>query len=193
MRKLIIFNNISLDGYFADTTGGLSWAHTPSDDDDDEYKAFVEGNASGGGQLLLGRITYELMVRYWPTQEAAENDTAIAEGMNSMQKIVFSRTLNSLAWNNSRIVKGDIVETVRQLKELPGEKGMAILGSGSIIAQLAPTRLIDEYQVVINPVVLGRGRTMFDGIEQSVKLNLIKSRTFNNGKIFLCYEPTASA
>jgi dihydrofolate reductase len=108
--------------------------------------------------------------------------------MNSMPKVVFSRTLDKVSWSNTKLVKGDIASEIRKMKKQPG-KGMAILGSGSIVSQLAPEGLIDEYQVVVNPVVLGKGRTMFDGIKEMLTLKLTKTRTFANGKVFLCYEP----
>ena len=130
----------------------------------------------------------------WPAigrQPAAiKNDPIVAEGMNSMPKVVFSRTLDKVSWSNTKLVKGDIASEIRKMKKEPGE-GMAILGSGSIVSQLAPEGLIDEYQVVVNPVVLGQGRTMFDGIKEKLTLKLTKTRTFGNGKVFLCYEPMA--
>ena len=188
MRKLVVFNNVTLDGYFAGVNGDFSWAHSGSDDA--EFNAFVADNASGGGELLLGRITYELMVSYWPTPDAIKNDPIVAEGMNSMPKVVFSRTLDHASWSNTRLVRGNIASEIRKMKQEPG-RGIAILGSGSIVAQLAPEGLIDEYQVVVNPVVLGQGRTMFDGIKERLHLKLTKTRTFSNGKVFLCYEPIA--
>ena len=161
MRKLVVFNNVTLDGYFAGPDGDFSWAHSGSDDA--EFNAFVADNASGGGQLLLGRVTYDLMVSYWPTPAALKNDPIVAEGMNSMPKVVFSRTMTNASWSNTKLVKGDVAAEVRRLKKAPGP-GMAILGSGSIVSQLAPEGLIDEYQIVMNPVVLGKGKTMFDGL-----------------------------
>jgi dihydrofolate reductase len=186
MRKLIVFNHVTLDGYFTYVNGDMRWAH--SGNDDAEFSAFVADNASGGGQLLFGRITYELMAGYWPTPTAIRNNPIVAEGMNSMPKVVFSRTLDKASWSNTKLVKGDIASAIRKMKEEPGE-GMAILGSGSIVSQLAPEGLIDEYQVVVNPVVLGKGRTMFDGAKEKLNLKLTKSRTFGNGKVYLCYQP----
>jgi dihydrofolate reductase len=187
MRRLIVFNNVTLDGYFAGVNSDFSWAH--SNNDDAEFNAFVADNASGGGQLLLGRITYELMARYWPTPAAIKNDPIVAEGMNSMPKVVFSRTLDKVSWNNTKLVKGDIASEIRRMKKEPGPD-MAILGSGSIVSQLAQESLINEFQIVVNPVVLGKGRTMFDGIKKMLTLKLTKARVFGNGKVYLCYEPT---
>lgn len=188
MRKLIAFNHVTLDGYFVSATGDFRWAHQGNDDP--EYSAFVAENASGGGQLLFGRVTYELMASYWPTPLAEQHDPAVAKGMNSMSKVVFSRTLTHASWNNTRLVKGDLVSEIRKMKNESGP-GMAILGSGSIISQLALEHVIDEYQMIVDPVALGKGRTMFDGITEPLNLNLTKTRTFGNGKVYLCYEPMA--
>jgi len=184
MRRLVVFNQVTLDGYIADMHGDMSWAHK----DDAEWTAFAAENASGGGVLLLGRITYELMASYWPTPAARANAPAVAEGMNRMQKVVFSRTLDRASWQNTTLVKGDIVTAVRRMKNEPGP-GMAILGSGSIVSQLTQARLIDEYQIVVNPVVLGKGKTMFDGIKDKLALSLTKTRAFGNGNVVLWYEP----
>jgi dihydrofolate reductase len=113
---------------------------------------------------------------------------AVAEGMNRMPKVVFSRTLSEASWNNTNLVKGDLATEMRKLKQEPGPD-MVILGSGSIVSQLAQEGLIDEYQIVVNPIALGAGRTMFDGIKEKLRLKLTKSRAFNNGNVLLCYEP----
>ena len=107
-----------------------------------------------------------------------------------MPKVVFSRTLDQASWNNTKLVKGDMVAEVRRMKKEHGE-GMVILGSGSIVSQLASEGLIDEYQVVVNPVVLGTGRTMFDGVKEKLNLKLTKTRTFGNGNVVLGYQPMA--
>ncbi|HET9040883.1 MAG TPA: dihydrofolate reductase family protein [Gemmatimonadales bacterium] len=189
MRKLAVFNNITLDGYFSAANGDIGWAHGGGPDP--EFDAFVAENASGGGQLLLGRKTYDLMAGYWPTDMAKRNAPAVAEHMNRLPKVVFSRTLDRAAWSNTEVVKGDIAAAVRGMKEQPGPD-MAILGSGSIVTQLAQAGLIDEFQMVVNPVVLGGGRTMFDGLGSPMVLRLAGSRTFTHGKVFLRYESSAT-
>jgi dihydrofolate reductase len=188
MRKLIVFNHVTLDGYFVDANGAFGWARNGNDEP--EYAAFVAENASGGGELLFGRVTYALMASYWPTPIADQHSPAVAAGMNSMRKVVFSRTLDQASWNNTKLVKGDLVSEIRKMKEEEGP-GMAILGSGSIVAQLAPEGLIDEYQMMVDPIALGQGRSMFDGIKEQLTLKLSKTRTFKNGKVFLCYQPAA--
>jgi dihydrofolate reductase len=186
MQKLLVFNLISVDGYFTGVGNDLNWSHNPAPDP--EWDAFVAGNASGGGTLLFGRVTYDMMASFWPTDQAKQLFAVVAEGMNSMKKLVFSRSQDTLPWKNTEVLKGDIVEQVRKLKEQPG-KGIAILGSGSIVAQLAPSGVIDEYQMVITPVALGGGRTMFEGMTAKLPLTLTKSRSFANGNVVLCYEP----
>ncbi|HEU5262831.1 MAG TPA: dihydrofolate reductase family protein [Gemmatimonadales bacterium] len=188
MRKLVVFNQVTLDGYFADVRGDMSWAH--KDANDAEWNAFLAENASGGGVLLFGRITYELMASYWPTPQALTNAPVVAERMNGMQKVVFSRTLDKASWQNTTLVNGDIVAAVRRMKNEPGP-GMAILGSGSIVSQLTQVGLIDEYQLVVNPIVLGKGKSMFDGFTGRLLLKLTQTRTFGNGNVLLCYEPMA--
>ena len=187
MRKLSSFTNISLDGYYADATGGFNWGHPEKKDP--EFDAFVADNAKGGGgALLFGRVTYEIMAKYWPTPMAAKDNPVVAEGMNNLPKVVFSRTLKEATWKNTTLVKGDVAAEVRKLKQAAGDD-MVILGSGSIVAQLAQEKLIDEFQIVVQPVVLGSGKTLFAGVKDSLDLALGKTRTFPSGKIFLRYTP----
>lgn len=188
MRKLIVFNHISLDGYFTDANGDMSFARNANPDT--EWDAFVASNAGRGGTLVFGRITYELMASFWPTPMAAEQMPVIAERMNNLPKVVFSRTLDNASWKNTKLVKVDLVGEVKRLKHAPGED-MVIFGSGSIVSQLTRERLIDEYQFVVDPVVLGKGRTMFDGVEEKLSLKLVQSRAFKNGNVLLYYEPSS--
>ena len=186
MRRLIAFEQVSLDGFFVDAKGDMSWAHKQ----DPEWNAFAASNASGDGALLFGRLTYEMMASFWPTPAAMERMPAVAEGMNNLPKVVFSRTLEKASWKNTKVVKGDIVAEVRKMKKESGP-GMAILGSGSIVSQLAQAGLIDELQMVVNPTVLGKGRTLFEGVKEKLGLKLIKTRAFGNGNVVLYYEPMA--
>jgi dihydrofolate reductase len=183
-RKLKAFMEISIDGYYCDHLGEMSFAHKPPDDD--EWNEFVVGNASGEGALLFGRITYEMMAAWWPTPEAVKAMPEVAARMNARPKIVFSRTLRSADWINTTLLKNDIVETVRLLKE---EKGpdMTILGSGSIVTQLAEARLIDTFQIVVNPVALGAGNSLLSGLTQQLDLVLTNTQVFGNGSVVLWY------
>ena len=184
MRKLTVFNSVSLDGYFTDAGGDMSWAHS----NDPEWLEFVAGNASGDGALVFGRVTYEMMAAYWPTPLAMRNDPAVAQGMNQLPKIVFSRTLGEASWSNTTLVNDDPAATIRRMKAEPGPD-MAVLGSGSIVAQLAQEDLIDEYQIAVKPLVLGAGRTLFEGVTRRLDLRLTRTRAFANGSVVLWYEP----
>jgi dihydrofolate reductase len=184
--KVHVFMNISLDGYFTDSHNDMHWAYTSPNDK--EWKDFVSGNASGGGTLLFGRVTYQMMESFWPTPMAVEQMPVVAERMNACPKIVFSTTLDSAGWSNTTLIKGDLINEVKKLKATSGET-ITILGSGNIVAQLAEAGLIDEFAVVVVPVALGSGRTMFDGITQKLSLKLTKSRVFGNGNTFLTYQP----
>jgi dihydrofolate reductase len=187
MPKLVVYNSVSLDGYFTDTHGDMSWAHKR----DPEWQAFVSENASGGGgQLLFGRVTYDLMASFWPTPLAAQSNPIVVERMNNMPKFVFSTTLDKASWNNTTLLKGDLPAQVRRLKRQPGPN-IVVMGSGSIVAQLAAAGLVDEYQLVLNPLVVGDGRTLFEGVKKKLPMKLAGSRAFDNGNVVLFYEPAA--
>ena len=183
MRKLIVFNSVTTDGYFTDKNNDMSWAHKS----DPEFNSFTEENAKSGGELVFGRVTYEMMKSFWPTDNARKMFPVLAEQMNNAKKIVFSRTLDKADWNNTRLIKGDLAEEVRKLKNQSGDD-LVIMGSGSIVAQLTDAHLIDEYQMIENPIALGDGRTMFDGIKEKLDLKLTNTRPFKNGNVLLSYE-----
>lgn len=184
--KLIVFNNVSIDGCFADSAGDMSWAHQGSADP--EFAEYTAGNARGDGRLLFGRITYQMMAGYWPSPMAAKNDPVVAERMNALTKYVASRTLTEAAWRNTTLLAGDLVAAVRRLKA-DGGADIAILGSGTLVSQLAEAGLIDEFQLVVNPVIVGRGRSMFEGVMAKIPLRLEGTRAFKNGKVVLSYAP----
>ena len=183
MRKLGMFNFATLNGFFKGPGGDIGWHRHGAEEN--EYAA--EG-AGSGSVLLFGRVTYEMMAGYWPTPMAAKNDPAVAAGMNKSEKIVFSRTLKKAEWSNTKIIKGDLVEEVKKLKRGPGND-MTILGSGSIVTQLAEAGLIDSFQIMVDPVALGSGTPVFEGLKGVLSLNLTKTRAFKSGVVLLCYEP----
>jgi len=186
MAKVKSFLQVSLDGYFADENSDIEWAHST---DDPEFNAFVAENAQGGGTLLFGRVTYEMMVKYWPTPQAKKDAPKVAEGMNRAPKVVFSRTLEKSDWQNTKVVKGDLAKEVKKLKE-DSDGDITILGSASIVAQLAEEGLVDEFQFVVNPILLGEGRTMFAGTKGPFELELTETRSFPNGVIVSSYAPS---
>jgi dihydrofolate reductase len=188
MRKLIVFNFVTLDGYFeGPKKGDISWHRHGA-----EENAYAAEGLKSGSTLLFGRVTYEMMASYWPTPAAIKNDPIVAAGMNKADKIVFSRTLKKAEWNNTRLVKDNIVEEVRKMKRMPG-KDMTVLGSGSIVTQLAEQGLIDEYQIMVDPVVIGDGTPIFKGIKHKLDLKLTRTRTFQSGVVLLCYQPLEKA
>jgi dihydrofolate reductase len=184
MRTLRSFTSISLDGFFTDATQDMSWAHKH----DEEWNAFSSGNARGEAALLFGRVTYEMMKAFWPTPQAAQMLPDVARGMNTMRKYVASRTLAAADWENSAVLKGDLIAEVTALKAADGPD-LVILGSGSIVSQLTAARLIDEYQLVLTAVALGSGRTPFETLDARRTFTLKKTRSFTNGNVVLWYEP----
>lgn len=184
MPRLAVFNTVSLDGYFTDANNDMSWAHKQ----DAEWNAFVAGNAKGESRLVFGRVTYDMMASFWPTPMALERAAGVAERMNRLPKVVFSTTLDNATWNNTKLVKSDIVAEMRKMKKEPGPD-MVILGSGTIVSQFTQEGLIDEFQLVVSPIVLGKGRSMFDGVKRRVPLKRTKTMSFDNGNVVLWYEP----
>ncbi len=184
MRTVNAFMQISLDGYFADANGGMQWAHKSPDDH--EWNSFVAENARGGGELLFGRTTYEMMASFWPSPMAKEMQPVVADRMNQMPKTVFSRTLSKASWSNTTLVKEDLVPRVRAMKSEEGPS-IAILGSGSLVTQLSGAGLVDQLKIVVNPLALGGGASLFGGIAKPLHFRLTESRAFKNGSVLLTY------
>jgi dihydrofolate reductase len=179
-RKLSVFESISVDGYFADANNGMDWAHFGRDDP--EFAGWVGERANSGDELLFGRNTYEMMAAFWPTSAATAHMPDVAKGMNAARKYVASRTVQP-TWNNTHRLQGELVASVRKLKETAGPD-ITILGSGSVSAQLGLAGLVDEYLFVIIPIVLGEGRTVF---KSSRPLRLVSHRIFHCGNVALGY------
>lgn len=127
---------------------------------------------------------------YWPTPAAAKNDPTVAKGMNEAEKIVFSRTLKQVRWAKTTLVREDPPDAVRALKRQSG-KDLVVLGSGSIVAQLVDAGLVDEVQLVVKSVVLGKGRTLFEGVKKQLPLKLTSSRAFGQGNVVMNYVPAS--
>jgi dihydrofolate reductase len=187
MRKVTVFNFVTLNGYFEGRKRDISWHKHGAEENEYAVEMLKSGNV-----LLLGRVTYELMASYWPTRHAIKNDPLVAEGMNNADKIVFSRTLKKVEWSNTRLMKDNVEEEIKKMKQMSG-KNMTLLGSGSILTQFAEQGLIDEYQIMVDPVVLGDGTSIFKGIKHRLNLKLTTTRTFRNGNVLLCYQPVEKA
>ena len=183
MRRIVVFNNVTLDGYYTGLDGDMSWAHKY----DPEWMEFTNSNAKGGAVLAFGRKTYDMMAGYWPTPQAKKDNPVVANGMNAAHKVVFSRSLDKATWANTKLLKGDLVAEVKKLKaESPAD--LVLMGSGQIVAQLASAGLVDRFTLPTIPVVLGKGRSMFDGVEKRFDLKLAGTRAFKNGVVVLTYE-----
>ncbi len=185
MRKIVMFNMVSLDGYFAGPNGDISWHNV-----DHEFNEFAIKQTPSFGALIFGRKTYDLMASYWPTKEVIKRDPVVARIMNSIHKIVFSKSLKEKketdVWKNVQLLKEIKPQVFNKLKKQSG-RDMAIFGSGEIVQQFTNLGLIDEFRLMINPVILGKGKQMFANLENKLNLKLINTRTFKNGNILLVY------
>jgi dihydrofolate reductase len=172
---------ISLDGYFEGPERQIDW-HTV----DDKFNNYAVELMNSVDALVFGRVTYQLMETYWPSEDASKNDPVVAGIMNSHKKIVFSNTLKEVKWNNTQLIKGDAVEEMGKLKE-QNKKDMVIFGSSDLAASLIPHGLIDEIRIIMSPVILGEGKTLFEGIRERHTLKLKNSKVFGNGNVLLSY------
>lgn len=185
MSRLSLFMMTSVDGFFEGPNHELDWHNV-----DTEFIAFAEQQLKEADILLFGRRTYEMMADYWPAEHAVKNDPVIANLMNSMPKIVFSRKMNKPEWTNTQLIKENIAGEITQLKKEKG-KDLLILGSSNLTLNLMEAGLVDELRIMISPVVLGRGKSLFDGIKKMLRLKLLKTRSFDSGNVLLYYEPVS--
>ena len=183
MRKLYVFDMRTLDGFFEGPGREIDWQNV-----DKEFNKFAGHQLNKTDIILFGRVTYELMVQYWPSEYAIQNDPIIAHTMNTIPKIVFSKTLELGDWNNTRLIKDTIEEEVSNIKHQPGME-IAIFGSSDLAATFIQSGLIDEYRIKIDPVILGSGKSLFNGIRDRHNLILIKTKSFNSGNVLLYYQP----
>lgn len=183
MRKLIMWNLVTLDGFFEGAEKwDLGWHEEVWGD---ELEQFSIDQTATADLLLFGRITYEGMAAYWRTATGA-----IADIMNRIPKIVFSRTLQGADWNNTRLVSSAAEEEVARLKEQQG-KDILIFGSADLCASLRRQGLIDEYRIGLAPLLLGAGTALFRGGDR-LKMELIESRQLRSGCVILFYRPAAA-
>lgn len=181
MRRIFAFGMTTLDGYYEGPNQEFDFWTV-----DDEFKAFSADQLEEVDTLLFGRITYEGMAAYWPTPAAEEDDPTVAARMNSLAKVVVSRTLAKAAWTNTRLLSS--VEDVGLLKREPGGN-IAILGSLDLTTALIGIGLVDELRVMVNPVILGAGKSVFRSASERIGVRLLESRPFNSGNVLLCYQP----
>lgn len=183
MRKLFAFLVATVDGYYEGPNQEFDWPNV-----DDEFNRFSVEQLDEIDTLVFGRVTYEGMAAYWPTSTALRDDPQVATRMNEISKVVISRTLTKAGWANTRLVKDDVVGELTRLKEQPG-LDIAIFGSSALTVDLVRHGLIDELRIMIHPVVLGAGRSLFKSADQRIQVRLVKTRVFNSGNVLLYYAP----
>jgi dihydrofolate reductase len=183
MRELFSFLLTTVDGYFEAPRQEFDWPNV-----DDEFNDFAVKQLDEVDTLLFGRVTYEMMAGYWPTPAARQDDPAITARMNGISKIVVSRTLQGAEWANTKLVS--TTEELRGLKDQPG-KSIAIFGSSDLTVSLLQMGLVDQLRIMVNPVVLGAGKSAFSTAAERIDLRLVRSRPFDSGNVLLYYEPAA--
>jgi dihydrofolate reductase len=183
VRTIFAFVMTTLDGYYEGPNKEFDfWVL------DQEFDEFCVEQLDEVDTLLFGRVTYEGMAAYWPTPAAEEDDARVAARMNSTSKIVVSRTLDKAEWANTRVIEDP--EELTKLKQQPG-KDIAIFGSSDLTVSLLQSGLVDELRIMVNPVVLGSGKSLFRTAGERISLKLLKSRPFNSGNVLLYYRPAA--
>lgn len=186
MRKVISFMHVSLDGFVAGPNGEMDWIIM----DDEIFKDAID-LASTIDTALYGRTTYQMMEAYWPTvlSNPLSNELELhhARWVENVHKIVFSKMLKKVEWNNTRLIKENIVEKVPLLKQQDG-KSMMIFGSPTLTHSFMQMNLIDEYRINVNPVVLGKGVPLFKNIDHMIDLKLLKTKKFNSGVVGFYYK-----
>jgi dihydrofolate reductase len=182
MRKVVFDHLLSLDGYFGGAKDEIDWFAF-----DEESLEWSRKLLRAAGSIVMGRRTFELMARYWPTAEARKEEPYISERMTELPKLVFSRTLDKSTWENTKFVRRPLADVIREEKQGNGDH-ILVLGSSSIVAALWKEHLVDELHVRIQPVVLGKGRPLFPQSEARQPLVLKESRMFQSGVAALRYE-----
>ena len=192
MRRIVMFNWVSIDGFFAGPNGEIDWILRDPKVDQAlrESGASNEQTKSGGSDtMLLGNATYTMFENSWPQMardpNAPEEMHKMADEVNRMNKVVFSRTRKEAPWENSRLLHGNLIEEVEKLKQAEGTP-ILIFGSGTIVQQLTDAGLIDEYFIAVTPVVLGKGKLLFGDVQKR-NLQLRESRQFESGNVLLRY------
>lgn len=188
MRKVIVSMNVTLDGFMSGPDCELDWHFQCWTDEMAVSLCQQLGNAD---TILLGRVTYSAMARYWPAKASdlsiPREDIAFADMMNKYDKIVFSKTLSTPGWQNSRIIRGNARQEVLKLKHQEG-KDMIIYGSSRLVASLMRYGLIDTYVLWLHPVILGRGKPLFPKLQERQGMKLRHSRAFSSGVVLLAYD-----
>jgi dihydrofolate reductase len=184
MGRILVFNNLSLDGLFCDADGSVDWAKR----DNQELTEYVKQTRGDIATYLFGKNTYQMFASFWPTPAGKAANPYFAKILSEGQKIVFSRTLEQAAWENTVIEPAADRQTIERLKGSTGGDCL-IFGSGRLVRELTQQGLIDEYQLVINPVIVGDGRPLFGPLPKRIELSLLEAKPFKNGTVLLRYRP----
>jgi len=188
MRKLVLFLHASLDGFVEGPKGEMDIGWVSYDADLEKHAKEILSTAD---TVIWGRGTYQMMHSYWTSvpsnPSASQHERNHAEWIEKTAKIVFSTTLEKVEWKNSRLVKEDVEEEIKNLKQQPG-KDMVILGSPRLAHYLMQLDLIDEYKITVSPVLIGSGLPLFQGLKEKINLKLIENKTFDSGAIGLVYQ-----
>ncbi|HEX9739173.1 MAG TPA: dihydrofolate reductase family protein, partial [Ignavibacteriaceae bacterium] len=184
MRKIIVSNLVSLDGFISGPNGEIDWFISIADKEFEEYSVTQINSID---TMLFGRITYQLMESYWSVATTATDDQRIIDAMNDSSKIVFSKTIDKAEWKNSRLVRENMIEEVSELKKRSG-KDIVIYGSGSLVSALTQAEMIDNYRLYVVPVILGSGKPLFNQVNNRINLELNDTRKFNSGLVLLHYK-----
>ena len=182
MKKLYFFMMTTANGLYERGPWQIDWHNT-----DEEFNDFAIEQLEQMDTLVFGRKTYEGMVGYWTTPEAIESDPIVAGKMNGMAKVVVSKTLARADWSNTRVVRDP--EAIAALKREPGKDAL-LIGSSDLAVSLGALGLIDEYRIMVNPIALGNGKPVLQGLAADLKLRLLRTRTFTNGNVLLTYAAT---
>jgi dihydrofolate reductase len=185
MRKIFSFIAISVDGYFSGPKGELDW-HVV----DGEFNEFAAEQIATIDTMAFGRVTYEGMASYWPTEEARHDDPQIAALMNDTPKLVFSRTLEKAGWENTRVIGDGLAEELTRLKAEPG-KDIIVFGSSALTVSLLREGLLDELRLMVMPVALGGGVPVLGTATEPIPLELVSTRAFKSGNVLHTYRPAA--
>jgi dihydrofolate reductase len=184
MRTLASFIVTSLDGFYEGPNGEFDWL-VP----DEEFNNFAVRQLDEADTLGFGRATYDHMAAWWPTEQAQINDPAITSRMNTKPKLVFSTTLEKAGWSNTTIIAGEAVEQIETVKAAPGGE-LLVLGSTHLTADFAAAGVLDELRIMVCPIVIGQGRSLFEGLKGRLALKLARIRQFDSGNVLLIYRPT---
>jgi len=183
MRKILAFLVTSVDGYYEGPNAEFDWPVV-----DEEFNQFALEQLDEVDTLIFGRVTYEGMASYWPTSVAERDDPKVAAAMNGLDKIVVSRTLTEATWANTRLIRDDVAGELTRLKQQPG-KDLVIMGSSNLTVNLLRAGLVDELRIMIMPVVLGDGHSLFRTADERFSLELVSVKPFKSGNVWLTYHP----